>query len=287
MSLRTAATIALALSLALLGGACSNSGESSRAGGGGGTGTGSSTPDPAAANGSPASGPAVEGSTAGPPPVYVAVGASETTGIGAESPLRDAWPRVLFRTAMPEDTIFINAGIPGATVAQALREELPLALEQHPAIVTVWLNVNDLIAGVTPPEFERDLGTLVRGLRRGGATRVLVANTPPLDRLPAYLACRPDPPPSVPPCRFPGELPAPDVVNGLVDEYNAATARVVQREGAHLVDLHAVGLAARQAGIDQALISNDGFHPNAGGYQRVATAFAEVLRRTGPLSGGG
>ena len=289
MSRRTGTAIALALCLAVLGGACSSGGDSNRGAGGGAGGSGSASgrAGPAQANGSPAPGPAAEGSTPGPPPVYVAVGASETTGIGAESPLRDAWPRVLFRTAMPEDTIFINAGIPGATVAQALKEELPLALEQHPTIVTVWLNVNDLIAGVSPPQFERDLGTLIRGLRRGGATRVLVANTPPLDRLPAYLACRPDPPASAPPCRFPDQLPDPDVVNGLVDDYNAATARVVEREGAHLVDLHAVGLAARQAGIDQALISNDGFHPNAGGYQRVATAFAEVLRRTGPLSGGG
>ena len=37
----------------------------------------------------------------GPPPVYVAVGASETTGVGSDQPLRDGWPRVLHRTALP------------------------------------------------------------------------------------------------------------------------------------------------------------------------------------------
>ena len=265
---------ALIAAVALVSAACSSAGRSNGAADGGST-------------AAPAAEPGGEGAAADAPLVYVAVGASETTGIGAEVPLRDAWPRVLFRTAMPENTIFVNAGIPGATVAQALREELPLALEQRPAIVTVWLNVNDIIAGVPPAQFERDLGTLVNGLRRGGATRVLVANTPPLDRLPAYLSCRPDPPPSAPPCRFDDGLPGPGAVNQLVADYNAATARVVEREGAHLVDLHAAGMAAREAGIEQALISNDGFHPNAGGYQRVATAFAEVLRRTGPLNGGG
>ena len=270
MTARTGAVIAVALAvLGLAATACSSDRRTgSDPGEAGSTAPADTTPAPS-----------------GPPPVYVAVGASETTGIGAEVPLREAWPRVLFRTAMPENTIFVNMGIPGATVAQALREELPLALQQQPTIVTVWLNVNDIIAGVEPPQFERELGMLVNGLRRGGTTRVLVANTPPLDRLPAYLACRPSPPPSAPPCRYEGGLPAPEVVNRLVDEYNAATARVVEREGAHLVDLHAVGMAARVAGIDQALISNDGFHPNAGGYQRVATAFAEVLRRTGPLNG--
>ena len=29
----------------------------------------------------------------GPAPVYVAVGASETTGVGSDQPLRDGWPR--------------------------------------------------------------------------------------------------------------------------------------------------------------------------------------------------
>src|SRR5215210_2425521 len=32
--------------------------------------------------------------------VYVAVGASETVGIGADNPQRDAWPVVLHRTAL-------------------------------------------------------------------------------------------------------------------------------------------------------------------------------------------
>jgi lysophospholipase L1-like esterase len=30
-------------------------------------------------------------------------------------------------------------------------------------------------------------------------------------------------------------------------------------------------------------VSGDGFHPNAGGYQQVATAFAEALKRSGPI----
>ncbi len=221
-----------------------------------------------------------------PGPTYVAVGASETTGVGAETPLREAWPRLLFRSSTPSNTVFVNMGVPGATVAQALRLEVGPTLDLKPAIVTVWLNVNDIIAGVPAADFERDLGTLVRQLRRNGETRVLVANAPPVDRLPAYLACRPDPPSSAPPCRAPGgaELPPPDDINRLVDDYNAATARVATAQGATLVDLHAVGLAARAAGIEDALVSGDGFHPNAGGYQQVATAFAEALKRSGPIS---
>jgi acyl-CoA thioesterase-1 len=212
----------------------------------------------------------------GPPVVYVAVGASETTGVGSDVPLRDAWPRVLYRSAMPQTSVFVNMGIPGATVAQALAEELDQAVALRPTLVTVWLNVNDMIAGVTPEDYERQLGTLVKALRRDGATRVLVANAPPLDRLPSYLARR-----NV------GSLPEPDVVNDLVDAYNSATARVAAGQGAALVDLHALGMAARADGSEASLVAGDGFHPSTAGYAAVAGAFAEVLRRTGPLVAAG
>ena len=212
----------------------------------------------------------------GPAPVYVAVGASETTGAGSDQPLRDGWPRVLHRIAMPPGSVMVNMGIPGATVAQALAEEVPQALEARPDLVTVWLNVNDMTRGVTPAEYERQLESLVRQLRRSVSTRVLVANTPPLDQLPAYQAGR----------LFAGS-PRPEVVQELVADYNAAIARVVQRTGTLLVDLHAVGMAARAAGTDATLISRDGFHPSTAGHAAVAEAFAKVLRDSGPLTASG
>ena len=208
----------------------------------------------------------------GPPAVYVSVGASETTGAGSDQPLRDGWPRVLHRTALPPGAVHVNMGIPGATVAQALAEEVPTTLDTRPHLVTVWLNVNDITRGVGVADYETQLDSLVRQLRRGGRTRVLVANTPPLDQLPAYQLGR-----------LLAELPAPEDVQALVASYNEAIARVVQRQGALLVDLHAVGLAARAAGTEASLISHDGFHPSTAGHARVAEAFAEVLKASGPL----
>jgi lysophospholipase L1-like esterase len=214
-------------------------------------------------------------STAGPPPVYVAVGASETTGQGSDQPLRDGWPRVLHRTALSEGAVFVNMGIPGATVAQAVNEEMNQALAVRPNLVTVWLNVNDVIRGVSPADFESQLDTLVKALRAGGSIRVLVANTPPLDTLPAYRSGR----------LIPGAgAPSPEQLRQTVDDYNAATARVVQRQGALLVDLHAAGLAAQAAGTDASLVSRDGFHPSTAGHAAVAAAFADVLRASGPLT---
>lgn len=208
----------------------------------------------------------------GPPPVYVAVGASETTGVGSDQPLRDGWPRIVHR-ALPAGAVFVNMGIPGATVAQAMAEEVEAAVAARPHLVTVWLNVNDMNQGVSPGEYEQQLDALVKRLRRSGFTRVLVANTPPLDHLPAYHAGR-----------FLGVVPDPAAVEQLVTAYNEAIARVVQRQGAFLVDLHAAGMAARAAGTEAGLISRDGFHPNTAGHAAIAAVFADVLRRSGPLA---
>ncbi|HUP69246.1 MAG TPA: SGNH/GDSL hydrolase family protein [Acidimicrobiales bacterium] len=210
--------------------------------------------------------------------VYVAVGASETVGFGADRPATQAWPAVLRKEALSKSR-FVNLGIPGATVATALEQELPKAVELSPTIVTVWLNVNDLIARVPLATYESQLAELLRGLRRGGATRVLVANTPPLDRLPAYLACLPNPQagPDAKCPLPPGMVPSPELVRLGVSAYNKIIAKVAAAEGAEVVDLHSVGLAARSKNREALLFGKDGFHPSTAGHQAVADSFAEAI----------
>jgi len=198
-------------------------------------------------------------------PVYVAVGASETVGVGADHPATEAWPTVFARTALPKGSRYVNVGISGATVQEALAKELPRALKERPTVVTVWLNVNDMLAFVTRDRYQGQLQDLVHQLRQGGRARVLVANVPPLDRLPAYTS------------RFGALVPA-SVVDTAVDGYDAAIAAVVAAEGAELVDLHAAGLAERAAGTEGRDISGDGFHPSTAGHAVVAARFAAVYR---------
>ncbi|MDQ3680621.1 MAG: SGNH/GDSL hydrolase family protein [Actinomycetota bacterium] len=207
-----------------------------------------------------------------PPSVYVAVGASETAGVGADLP-EQAWPEVLLRTRLPEGTAFTNVGIPGATVSQALQQELPRALSVGPTLVTVWLNVNDLIAGVPAQTYETQLRQLVRAVRREGATKVLVANTPPLHILPSYVSCRRQPAGG---CGLATLLP-PEAVAAAVDSYNAAIRRVTAAEGAILVDLHGASLRSQAAGEWDALVGRDGFHPSTLGHRAVADSFGSAL----------
>lgn len=222
----------------------------------------------------------------GPPLTYVAVGASESVGIGADDPTTQAWTQVLYRdrSVFPRNTTFVNAGIAGAKVADALQRELPTALDSRPQVVTVWLNVNDILGFVPVATYERQLADLVHQLRQGGTAKVFVANVPPVDELPAYLACRPDPPAGVA-CAVPQQyrsfVPGPDAINGIVDQYDAAIARVIAKEGAVLVDLHAAGLAARTAGTEASLVGADGFHPSTKGHEAVAATFAMTIKASG------
>lgn len=210
-------------------------------------------------------------------PFYVAVGASESVGFGTDDPLREAWPQVFFRAALPRESVFVNLAVPGSTVSEAFIRQVPEARALRPSIVTVWLNVNDLAAGVPAHEYEQNLGDLVRALRVSGRRpRVLVANVPELDRLPDYVRCQDHPGVG---CWFRGELAEPGALRAAVADYNAAIGRVTRREDAVLVDLRAAGLAARSAGTEATLVADDGFHPSPQGHRVVAAAFADALRR--------
>jgi len=212
--------------------------------------------------------------------VYAAVGASETIGDGTSEPLREAWPQLVF-AAMPNSASFVNLGFQGATTADAITREVPVAESLHPTVVTVWLNVNDLIDGVSATDFQAHLHTILQRLRATGAA-VYIANTPALDHLPIYLACR-RPVPTACPAGVPDPLPAPAVLNRMVDDYNAATASAAAATGATVVDLHAASLTARADDSEPNLISADGFHPNAAGARRVADVFISTLRATRAL----
>ena len=232
------------------------------------------TPAPAASTSVPA--PSASSSASSPPAkaaprVYVAVGASETAGVGADHPRTQAWPRVLHDRALP-GTRLVTLGVPGATVQDGLTEQLPRALAADPDVVTVWLAVNDVLNLVPVTDYEAGLRSLVHALRRDGRTEVLVGNVPPLDRLPAYRTCLPGSHLRAVTCVLP-LVPTPRQVRALVAEYNAAIARVVAAEGAVAVDLS--GDPGRPV---SALTADDGFHPSTGGHRVIAAAFARALR---------
>jgi lysophospholipase L1-like esterase len=224
--------------------------------------------------------PEVPAHPAGARVLYVAVGASDSLGFGTNDPIREAWPQLFFTSSLSGGATFVNMGIGGATAADAVADELPYAVGLHPTLVTVFLGVNDLIQQIPVSSYERSLGSLVDGLRTSSPRPlILIANIPPLDHLPAYLACQPTPPPGGPPCSFSGIVPPPSgVLNARVAAYNRAVAALATQDGATLVDLHAAGLAARANGTESSLVSEDGFHPSPAGHRVIASVFAKAYR---------
>lgn len=220
-------------------------------------------------------------SPAAPALLYVAVGASESLGVGSTDPQQDAWPQVFLRTALPPSATFVNLAVSGSTLSEALQDQVPRAVGLAPRLVTVWLNVNDILHGVAPPAYQAQLLSLVTALRRGGATTVLVANTPPLDQLPAYQACLAGHPLAGEAFACSFRLPSPAQIDAVVAAYNAAIAQVVASTGAIGVDLHGAGLAAERNGTEASLVSPDGFHPSDAGYALVARTFAAALAASG------
>ena len=60
----------------------------------------------------------------------------------------------------------VNLGIPGIDVHEALELEVPVALDAHPDLITVWLAVNDLVDKVPLASYRDDLDTLLQSFTR-------------------------------------------------------------------------------------------------------------------------
>ncbi|HET6522272.1 MAG TPA: GDSL-type esterase/lipase family protein [Geminicoccaceae bacterium] len=196
---------------------------------------------------------------------YLALGASDAAGIGAE-PVTEGY---VFRIqeALAErvgEVPFANLGLPGAGV-DAIAESLDAFLETRarPDVVTLWTGGNDLIRGDDPAAFEAELARVLGRLRAETDALVVMANVPDLTRLPRFRAFR-----------DPG--PAREVALARIAAFNGAIRRQAERFDVVLVDLFAYP-------IEDELISGvDGFHPSSEGHRRIAEVFlAEILPALG------
>lgn len=191
---------------------------------------------------------------------YVAIGASDTFGIGADDPPSENWPADL-TMKLGSDVRLVNLGIPGAHAHDALNMELPVALDSRPNLVTIWLAVNDLADNVPLDSYAHDLDQLLSKLLAADPhARVLVANVPDLTLLPRFQSYNTQ------------------ALRDQIQAYNTAIATIVQRHHVVLIDLYQDW---RELADHPEYISDDGFHPNAIGYSRLAEIFYQVLQKNG------
>jgi lysophospholipase L1-like esterase len=188
---------------------------------------------------------------------YAAIGASDTFGIGAPDPYTENWPTDLELMLGP-DVHLINLGIPDIRIHDALSLELPVALDSHPDLVTIWLAVNDLANNVPIDSYSHDLDLMLSRLQVNAPhARVLIANVPDLALLPYFSSFNPL------------------VLQNRIQEYNTAIASIVQRHHDTLVDLSQQSYNLKD---HPEYISGDGLHPTDLGYEQLAELFYKTLQ---------
>lgn len=177
----------------------------------------------------------------------LAFGDSVTYGTGA-GPGED-WPTLL---AQRTGWQIANAGIPGDT-AEAAKTRLPAALGEHaPALVIIELGGNDFLRRRSDKAVKEDLRQMIEMVRRAGAQAVLVA-VPEFSLL-GVVARRPSDSPIY------RELGQEEQVPVIEDVFSDILGRPE--------------------------LCADQIHPNAQGYQVMATGIHAALRKTG-LAGPG
>jgi lysophospholipase L1-like esterase len=222
-----------------------------------------------AACGSPTGSVTGSGARPAAPPqyslTYVALGASDGFGVGTYDPDRDNWPTVL-AGKLGSSIHLINLGIPEATVAVAEQEELPVALDAHPGLVTIWLAVNDLADNVPLATYSRQLRSLLHDLRTGTNARIFVGNIPDLTLLPHFAGYDPT------------------ALRSEVQQWNADIAADCAANGAYVVDLYSGWSELAQ---HPEYIADDGMHPSSVGALRLAQIFAAAIRQAPAASSAG
>ncbi len=188
--------------------------------------------------------------------VYLALGASDATGVGA-TPLTEGYVFLIKQELdrRVPGVFLINLGIPGARI-DLIKEQVRVAkqLGTKANLVTIWTGANDLVHGDDPNIFRQDLRFILETLREHVSKDIVIANLPNLTRLP----------------RFQRE-PNPRVTVATIKAYNDAIEQEAREVKASLVDLFV------QPVREEMVFDLDGFHPNDAGHREIARLFLQVI----------
>jgi lysophospholipase L1-like esterase len=188
--------------------------------------------------------------------IYLAIGASDAAGVGADPLTRGYVFRIADALDERVDQVFLAPlAIPGAS-AEQLDSALELFLESEiePNLVTVLTGSNDVIRGEDADDFENELAEIFERLRDRTDGVIVAGNIPDLTQLPRFR-------------RDPDD----DVTRERIEEFNEAIAGQAEDYDVLVVDLFAEP-------VEDDLVSDaDGFHPNNEGHRRIAEEFLEVV----------
>ena len=197
-------------------------------------------------------------STAAAAPVtYVALGDSTGVGVGARD--GGGYPQRLARRLEASGVAvrLENLAVSGATAADLRKVQLPRVLAASPGLVTIAIGINDVVHGRNLADFARDLEVIADVVGHTKAA-VILATLPDLSRAPSGKG-------------------SPPSLGRRLAAFNATIRTVAERHRFQIADVDA---STRRPPAELAkLFSQDGFHPNADGYELWAAAMWPAVER--------
>jgi len=181
---------------------------------------------------------------AGADATIVCFGDSITAGYAVRRGFPSFWREAL-RQRFPDAEIeMINSGISGDTSQDGLARLDWAVLSYEPDLVTINFGINDCVLGLDLEEFEMNLVEMVRRIRAGPNSEVLLLSSQPL-QTPPY--------------------------DRMVRDYYQAVERVAREMDVGFVDVYGAWMRRVLSGTSLGSLILSGLdHPNEAGYQIIA-----------------
>jgi len=181
---------------------------------------------------------------AGADVTIVAFGDSITAGFAVRRGFPSYWKQMLAEK-YPEACIeMINSGISGDTSMDGLARLDYSVLSYEPDLITINFGINDCVLGLGLEEFEANFVEMVRRIRSGPGSEILLLSSEPLET-PPY--------------------------DRMVLDYYQAVQRVAKQMDVGFVNVFAAWMKVVNAGTPlSGLILSGLDHPNEAGYRIIA-----------------
>ncbi|MHB8117821.1 MAG: SGNH/GDSL hydrolase family protein [Methanothrix sp.] len=174
----------------------------------------------------------------------VAFGDSITAGYAVRRGFPSFWKQMLAEKYPEASVEMINSGISGDTSMDGLARLDWATLSYEPDLVTINFGINDCVLGLGLEEFEMNFVEMVRRIRAGPNSEILLLASQPLET-PPY--------------------------DRLVQDYYHAVERVAKEMDVGFVDVYGAWMRHVHAGTPlRSLILSGLDHPNEAGYRIIA-----------------
>ena len=191
---------------------------------------------------------------------YLALGDSYTIGTGLEDEAQN-FPSLLagrLREEIGIDVALSNLGVNGYTTNDLIREELPVARNARPELVSILIGANDIVQGSDEATYGGRLQQIYQAITDLGvpAARVLAISIPDFSPLP-------------------GAAPfgSPDHLRARIDAFNDIARTEAASRGFQYADITAI---SRETNHGDDWLTDDGLHPGPAQHR----AFADHLWET-------